>query len=245
MLFVSKSCETFQCLCHISVGNIPTFAGGKLSYVNDSTSVKVQYELEPGAECLITEGYLQAHICHANITQEECFIPILNSKDLNCSIIYKVRGSILLPRYHDFCIIAEISSSSVLDFNGSSVSLFIPANEGVPSIAPDGLTVDVANSTVSWQALPVGSWNGVPDSYKLEISAIQRPVKLIHIPAPLGLEEVIKYKYAPSYNSSKDYSISVSCCTSVGCGPATVWGKQHTHPHPPTHSKQIYNLVHR
>lgn len=219
------------------VGNVPIFSGKKLSYANNGTHVAVHYELEPGAQCLLSEGYLQANICYTDITQASCSPSILD-KVLNCSNINQENGYISLPRYHNFCIVAEISSQ-VLDFNTSSTTLFIPANEGVPTSRPNSLKVEVVDNVlnISWRAPPLESWNGIPFSYSLNISVNGRLMKSIDVDVPSIFNEVVVYMYSDTpYDNTKDYNISVSSCTKVGCGPAAHGKSTHTH----THSIEIY-----
>ena len=199
--------------------------------------MSVHYDLEQGAQCLLNEGYLQANICYSEITQASSCSHFLLNKVLNCSNINHENGFISLPRYQNFCIVAEISSQ-VLDFNTSSVILFIPANEGIPTSRPNNLKVEVVDNILnfSWQAPPLESWNGIPFTYSLNISVDEKLIKSIDIDVPSILDDIVAYVYSDTpYDSTKDYNISVASCTRVGCGPAA-HGKYHTHIHTHIHT---------
>jgi hypothetical protein len=195
--------------------NLPTFSK-ELSITTSPDDVAVTYELQPGAGCLLSEGYLQAQICYILFTQElECSAAILSDSNVNCSSITTEQGSITLQRYYKYCIVAEISSN-VLE--PAYLHLTVPANESVPTSKPSSLTVDIVGSALEiwWEAPPFEKWNGIPDSYCLNISVDGMLVNTTRVPTSRN------YSHFPSYDSGKTYDIMLSCCTSIGCGPVAV-----------------------
>ena len=212
-LCIDQQAQVFTlCLC---VGNLPTFSK-ELSITTSPDDVAVTYELQPGAGCLLSEGYLQAQICYILFTQElECSAAILSDSNVNCSSITTEQGSITLQRYYKYCIVAEISSN-VLE--PAYLHLTVPANESVPTSKPSSLTVDIVGSALEiwWEAPPFEKWNGIPDSYCLNISVDGMLVNTTRVPTSRN------YSHFPSYDSGKTYDIMLSCCTSIGCGPVAV-----------------------
>ena len=201
------------------LGNIPTFANRQLYYTNSSSSkVMVYYELQPGARCLLEDRLLQSRICYISSTEEECLASaVIGNRNTICISINAEHGNITLPRYHNFCLVAEISST-VLDFNSAYKILRVPANEGIPASKPSSFSVRVVDEYVEirWEAPPLDSWNGIPESYSLNTSVNGRLVNSTWISVQADLNE---YRVYQSYDSMKTYNITLSSCTSIGCGP--------------------------
>ena len=200
---------------YICVGNIPTFAK-ELHITTSPENVTVHYELQPGAGCLLSDGYIQAQICYTLFTQQHnCSAEILNDSNLNCSSIKTEQGSITLLRYYKYCIVAEISSNVS---EPKYLNLTVPANESVPTSKPSSLKIDIVGSDleIRWEAPPFETWNGIPDSYCLNISVDRTLVNSTRVPVTRS------HSHFSSYDSGKTYDIMLSSCTSVGCGPAAV-----------------------
>ena len=177
----------------------------------------MHYELEDGASALLSDGVLKAHICYKRAsTQDDCSATT-DESDMNCSSINSEEGSISLPRYHDYCIVAVISSN-VSDFNfEDSSSLKVSANERSPTSKPEHLIVEAVNSSlfIQWELPPFDAWNGIPQSFRLNVSENGTLVLSIAVPSNDS-----HYQYS-SYKNGANYNITVSACTRVGCGPFT------------------------
>lgn len=204
---------------HVSIGNIPLFF--KLRVTTDMEDVIVHYELQPGAVCFLSDGLLQSQICYKISTQEEeCSAAAVNSSNAHCSSIVTEKGNITLPRYHTYCVVADLSSD-VLDLNESSQFLVIHANEGIPTSKPRDLVALIRNNSlkIQWDAPPAEAWNGIPDSFSMNISVDGRLVNSTRVPvhAQSHYETIF-----PSKKSGVNYNVTVSSCTSVGCGPIAV-----------------------
>ena len=197
-------------------GNIPTFSNKELHYnYTNSTSVAVYYELEPGADCFLAKGILQARICYTLSAENNCTASLVDNANVTCVGIDGERGQIFLARYYDFCVMATISSS-VPNFTDSVRTLKVSANESVPD--KPSLSAEIVNGTleISWRALPYKAWHGIPHSYTLNTTVNGRLVNStqVHVQSDRNDFEL----YEP-YDSTKSYNISLSACTSVGCGP--------------------------
>ena len=176
----------------------------------------MSYQLEPGAGCLLGDGLLHSDICFAATqSSDTCSPDLFNTLDhVNCTSISSGSGNLSLPRYQTFCVVTKVWSD-LLDMNISTKTLTVPANEGIPSEKPKNLSVSPVNTTlnISWSAPLKESWHGIPYGYSLNISTAG---------GELNRERVgsnsLMYK---NYNSSLTYSVRISACTRVGCGPIT------------------------
>lgn len=176
----------------------------------------VHYELLHGAECLLKDGYLLSQICYKYLLKEAvCSDALLKDSDANCSRIDTEKGYITLPRYHKYCVAAGISG-----LNRDSLSLMIPANEGIPTGQPRNLAVHVApNSMIraQWTAPPFEEWKGIPEMFSVNVSVDQRLINSTNIP----VQSLSDYETSFPLNEEGDnYTVTVSSCTSVGCGPS-------------------------
>lgn len=194
---------------HVDVGRFSK----RLYNTTDDENVTVHYELQHGAECLLRDGSLQSRICSKLFTTEAvCSSAIVNDSDANCSRIETEKGNITLPRYHHYCVAADISG-----LNRDSSSLVISENEGIPIGKPRHLAVELNDRMVAkWGSPPFNVWRGIPKSFSVNVSVDDRLVNSTSILVQ-SLNE-----YEMSFPISEDghkYTVAVSSCTSVGCGP--------------------------
>ena len=176
----------------------------------------VNYQLEPGAGCLLAKDLLHFNICYAlrQSSEDKCSSLLLNTIDnTTCISIGNEKGQLSLPRYQTFCVVAKIWSD-VLGMNVSARNLTILANEGIPSQAPSNLQISPESNTlhISWSNL-TNNWHGLPYMYNVTIYTAGRMLNSTAVPAK---STFLVYR---DYNSSLLYNVTISACTRVGCGP--------------------------
>lgn len=187
----------------------------ELSITDDDENVTVYYELRHGAECLLKDGYLQSRICSKLFTKGAvCSSALVNDSDANCSSIDTEKGYITLPRYHKYCVAADISGLS-----RDSLFLVISANENIPIGKPKHLVVELSDGIMAkWVAPPFTEWRGIPRSFSVNVSVDNR---LVNLTSVLVEESLNDYEILfPITEEGDNYTVAVSSCTSVGCGPS-------------------------
>lgn len=197
-------------LCmYVDVGK---FSKG-LDITADDENVTVYYELKHGAECLLKDGYLQSQICYKSFTKEAvCSSALVNDLDANCLRIDTEKGNITLPRYYKYCIAADISGLS-----RDSLSRVISANEDIPIGKPRHLAVELRDQIMAkWVAPPFVEWRGIPKSFSVNVSVDDSLVNSTSI----LVQSLDDYEISfPISEEGDSYTVAVSSCTSVGCGP--------------------------
>ena len=149
-------------------------------------------------------------------SQDNCSPALLDTLDTECTDIHNEKDQVTLPRYYKLCVVAKIWSD-LLNMTSSSSILTVPANESTPSKEPGNLSLNpVGNGSleISWTAPPTESWNGLPQDYSVNVSVGDVVVYSTRVLAQSPNSLVYQ-----DYNHSLTYTITVSACTRVGCGP--------------------------
>ena len=178
-----------------------------------STSITVGWQLEEGMECLISTGYISGELCCSEVEAETrgC------SGNEQCRPAVTSSGSHTfsnLKPYQEYCFTASL----LLHENGSvinSTSKIALTGESTPDCPPANLSVLLSTSPpkdvwIEWEPPPQECLNGVLKHYNVTITTTDGRPKT-HFP------EETKYSI-PDYDSTLEYVVFVSACTSVGCG---------------------------
>ena len=159
--------------------------------------------------CLISTGFISGKICCSKMEatcgsteKEECY-PAVNSSGAHT--FYKLKP------YQNYCLTAVIENGSFFKVSSKNVS----TSQSVPGCPPASLSVTYNESvTIEWDPPPRECLNGDLKNYTITIKVTGDGGTSTKTLVTNENEYAI-----PEYNSTLDYEVSVSACTSVGCGP--------------------------
>lgn len=137
---------------------------------------------------------------------------------MTCHNITTNEQYIVLPRYHDYCVVGPVVYPSDSHFTVNSTVVRVQANEGIPENPPDHLTLKNINGslTLQWEAPPRDTLNGILLQFNITVSRNGEPVYATYVPADSNDGKYTKYL---QYKYDTNYNVTISACTRVGCGP--------------------------
>ncbi len=201
-----------------TVGDVKGYASVTPKVVN-STAISVHLEPDEGIDCLLSMGFVSGSVCYAkdecgeNYVCSNCF-PLADN-------VHDVTFADLRP-FKSYCFTAEVLYTRV---NGTTASIksnrkCAQTNQGVPSERPldmEAGTVkdgDIEYIIITWKPPSIETRNGILTQYSITV-AISNGTKINH----RSSNTTLTWKTPPIQPYLK-CEVTVSACTSVGCGPA-------------------------
>ena len=210
MLMINHHSLSVTRHCHLYCVDDIHFSGLSVT-PNTSTALLVSWKTDPGTACLMNTGRVSGSICYVetvgNCSRKKGFCDH-QKKIPPDAVNYTIKG---LRPARSYCVYLKVE----YDWNDSVVSLdgLLPktglTNEDIPVCPPQNLThltnADKGLLEVRWTAPPEECRNGNIQNYRVNLNG--------EINTLTSLTKTFPYDPKISYN------ISVSACTSPGCGP--------------------------
>lgn len=171
--------------------------------------------------CLLHTGVVSGKVCYAKKELNRECKDTLNSLG-NCSSIFSngAHNFSGLHPYQNYCFAATIQTGKDnLSIGTNTTIVTAQTKEGIPGRAPQNLTLVTSSNDiiVTWNPPPRESWNGILIAYEVNVSNTSGSWSAVTKNISDSNENI--HRITP-YNSSLQYTVSLSACTRVGCGPA-------------------------